>query len=358
MKKTIAVLSGDGIGPEVMAEALRVLNKIAEKFGHEFVYKEALIGGCAYDKHGEHFPQDTKKICRESDAILFGSIGGPVDKLMEPKWKNCETNALLGIRKEFNFHCNLRPAKVYPELTEICPLKKEIVEQGIDLLTVRELLGGIYFGKHETVEENGQKLARDIMEYREDQIRKIVHNGFQAAMKRRKKLTSVDKANILDCSKLWRKIVDEIAKEYPEVSYEHMLVDNCAMQIIKNPGQFDVLLTENTFGDILSDASAVLPGSLGLMASASLNSDGFGLFEPSGGSAQDIAGQGIANPIAQILSAAMMLKYSFGMEEEFEAIEKAINLTLKDGFRSSDIARQEDKKLGTIEMTDMIIANI
>src|SRR3989339_47593 len=347
MEKKIAVLAGDGIGPEVMKEALRILDKIAIKFGHKFQFKSALIGGAAYDKYGEHFPQETKDICKNCDAILFGSVGGPVDKLTESKWANCERNALLGIRKEFNFHANFRPARIYKSLSNICPLKKEIIEKGIDLLVVRELIGGIYFGLHEMKEIEGKRTAKDVMEYNEDQIRIIAHDGFQAAQKRRKKLTSIDKANVLDCSKLWRQIVDEVAKEYPEIEYCHMLVDNCAMQLIKDPSQFDVILTENTFGDILSDEAAVLPGSLGLMPSASLNKDGFGLYEPSGGSAQDIAGKGIANPIAQILSAAMMLKYGFGMIQESEDIENAVQKTLEDGFRTGDIYEEGMKKVGT-----------
>ncbi|OGJ50071.1 3-isopropylmalate dehydrogenase, partial [Candidatus Peregrinibacteria bacterium RIFOXYB2_FULL_32_7] len=350
----ISILSGDGIGPEVMEQTLRILDKIAAKYNHQFEYKPAFIGGVAYDKFGKHFPDETKEICQNSDAILFGSVGGPVSKLHEPKWATCERDALLGIRKTFNFHCNLRPAKVYPELANICPLKKEIVDQGIDLIVVRELLGGLYFGKHEILEENGQRLGRDIMEYREEQIKLIAHDGFKIAQKRSKHLTSVDKANVLDCSKLWRQIIEEVAKEYKDVQYNHMLVDNAAMQLIKNPAQFDVILTENTFGDILSDSAAVLPGSLGLMASASLNKDDFSMYEPSGGSAQDIAGKGIANPIAQILSAAMMLKYSFNLLKEANVIENAVNKTLKDGFRTSDIYSDGTKKVGSKEMTDEI----
>lgn len=358
MEKTIAVLAGDGIGPEVMVQAIRVLDQIAKKFNHKFEYQEALIGGAAYEVHLNHFPPESKDICKNSDAILFGSVGGPVREINNPKWNNCEKNALLGLRKEFNFHCNLRPVKVYPELTNISPLKIELIQDGIDLLIIRELLGGLYFGKHETVEDKGQKFARDTMEYSESQIRAVVHNGFQAANKRRQKLCSVDKANVLDCSKLWRSIVDEIANEYPDVKYEHMLVDNAVMQLIKNPSYFDIILTENTFGDILSDASAVLPGSLGLMPSASLNRDGFGMYEPSGGSAQDIAGLGIANPIAQILSAAMMLKYSFEMFEESELIESAVTQAIKDGYRTFDIYRNEGQQVNSEEMTNAIISNL
>lgn len=358
MHKKIAVLSGDGIGPEIMAEAIKVLKKIESKYGHSFELIEALIGGAAFDKYGTHFPQETIEICKNCDSILFGSVGGPVDKQLEPKWMNCERNALLGIRKEFNFFANFRPAKIYPELSSICPLKKEIVEKGIDLMIVRELIGGIYFGEHKTYEENGIRKAHDIMAYDENQIRMIVTEGFKAAMKRRKKLMSVDKANVLDSSRLWRKVTEEVAQDYPEVTLEHMFVDNCAMQLIKNPSSFDVIVTENTFGDILSDEAAVLPGSLGLTPSASINKEGFALFEPSGGSAPDIAGRNIANPIAQILSAAMMMKYAFGLIEEGNAIENAVEKAIKDGFRTMDIWSEGMTKVGTKEMGDKIAENI
>lgn len=358
MYKKIAILSGDGIGPEVMNEAIKILNKIAEKFGHTFEYIYGLIGGAAFDRYGNHFPDVTKEICKNCDAILFGSVGGPIDKQLKTKWINCEKKSLLGIRKEFNFHANFRPVKIYKNLVDICPLKKEIIDRGINFLFVRELVGGIYFGEHKTCVEDGIEKARDVMDYDENQIRLIVHDGFKIAQKRRKKLCSVDKANVLDCSKLWRKIVDEVAKEYLDVEYCHMLVDNCAMQLIQNPSQFDVILTENTFGDILSDEASVLAGSLGLMPSASLNKDGFGLFEPSGGSAQDIAGKNIANPIAQILSSAMMLKYSFGMTEEALCIENAINKVLEDGYATLDIYQAGKIQVSTIEMCNAIVQRI
>jgi len=356
MKLKIAVLPGDGIGPEVMAEALKVLEVIAKKFGHEFQLQHALIGGAAFETHGTHFPEETKKICESSGAILFGSVGGPVDEQNEPKWKNCERNSILAIRKTFQFFANLRPAKIYPELLDICPLKKELVEQGIDILVIRELIGDIYFGEHSTSTNNGKRMARDVMEYDEDQIAAIAHVAFKAAKFRRKKVTSIDKSNVLDCSKLWREVVNEVGRQYSDIQLQHMLVDNAAMQLIKNPAQFDVLLCPNMFGDILSDEAAALPGSLGLMPSASLNAQGFGLYEPAGGSAPDIAGKGIANPIAQILSAAMMLRYSFQLEKEAQAIEKAVGKTLKAGVRTRDLA--EKGSISTVEFTRELLTSL
>ncbi len=356
MKLKIAVLPGDGIGPEVMAEALKVLEVIAKKFGHEFQLQHALIGGAAFETHGTHFPEETKKICESSGAILFGSVGGPVDEQNEPKWKNCERNSILAIRKTFQFFANLRPAKIYPELLDICPLKKELVEQGIDILVIRELIGDIYFGEHSTSTNNGKRMARDVMEYDEDQIAAIAHVAFKAAKFRRKKVTSIDKSNVLDCSKLWREVVNEVGRQYSDIQLQHMLVDNAAMQLIKNPAQFDVLLCPNMFGDILSDEAAALRGSLGLMPSASLNAQGFGLYEPAGGSAPDIAGKGIANPIAQILSAAMMLRYSFQLEKEAQAIEKAVGKTLKAGVRTRDLA--EKGSISTVEFTRELLTSL
>ncbi|MCL4116805.1 UNVERIFIED_CONTAM: hypothetical protein GTU68_022221 [Idotea baltica] len=358
MDKKIAVIPGDGIGPEVMTQALRVLDRIQEKYNHNFTYTEALIGGAAYDKFQNHFPEETRKIAAESDAILFGSVGGPVSEVHLDKWKDCERNALLGIRKAFEFNCNYRPSKVYSELSHICPLKDEVIGDGIDVLVVRELLGGIYFGEHSRCVEDGIRKAKDVSEYDENQIKSIAHAAFQAAGKRRKKLASVDKANVLDTSRLWREVVREVAKEYPEIEYQDILVDNCAMQIIKNPSSFDVLLCPNLFGDIISDEASVLPGTLGIAPSASLNKDGFGLYEPSGGSAPDIAGKNIANPVSQILSAAMLLKYSFDLKEESEAIEKAVEKAFKQGYRTSDIALESEEKLGTVEFTDKILENL
>ena len=358
MKKKIAVLPGDGIGEEVMTQALRVLAHVEKKYGHEFQTTKGLVGGAAWDKYGEHFPEPSRKLCEESDAILFGSVGGPVSEQHQEKWKNCEARSILAMRKIFGFNANFRPVKVYPELKELSPLKREVIERGVDMLFIRELNGDIYFGEHKTFVKDGRRMAVDVAEYTEDQIAAVAHTAFQAARKRRNKVTSVDKANVLDVSKLWRAVVHEVAREYPDVQMEDMLVDNCAMQIIRDPSQFDVILTGNMFGDILSDAGAVLPGSLGLLASASLNAEGFGLYEPPGGSAQDIAGKGVANPIAQILTVAMMLRFAFALTEEAASIENAVAQALKLGVRTGDIARAGEKTVGTVEMSDKILSFI
>jgi 3-isopropylmalate dehydrogenase len=359
MKKSIAVLPGDGIGPEVMAQALRLLGQVAQFFGHQFEFTHALAGGAAYEQYGQHLPKETIEICRKSDAILFGSVGGPVSEMDAPKWKNCEANSILTLRKTFGFHANFRPVRVFPQLASMSPLRADIVERGIDLLVVRELLGDCYFGVHETYDANGQRAARDVSTYTEEQVTKVSKAAFEAARKRRKKVTSVDKANVLETSRLWRKVVTETAAHYSDVELEHMLVDNCAMQIVLNPSQFDVVLTTNMFGDILSDAAAVLPGSLGMLASASINDEGFGLYEPPGGSAQDIAGTGNANPIAQILSSALMLRFAFNMNTEATCLESAVEGALDDGFRTRDIAggAQQSKNIrivGTEEMASAI----
>lgn len=356
MEKKIAVLPGDGIGPEVMEEALRVLASVGERFGHTYHTTQGLIGGAAYDVKGEHFPAETRKLCEESDAILYGSVGGPVSELHLEKWSNCEANCLLGVRKAFNLNVNFRPVKVFPELMSICPLRREVIERGVDLLFVRELVGDIYFGERKMFIRDGMRVAMDVAEYTEEQIASVAHAAFKAARTRRNKVTSVDKANVLDTSRLWREVVREVAKEYTDVKLEVMLVDNCAMQLIRDPSQFDVVLTGNMFGDILSDEGAVLPGSLGLLASASLNAHGFGMFEPPGGSAQDIAGKGIANPIAQILTTAMMLRYGFSQDKEADCVEKAVAETLKAGYRTGDIAQAGDTPIGTREMTDRILS--
>lgn len=362
MDKHIAVLAGDGIGPEVMEQALRVLSTIAEKFGHRFSTTTALVGGAAYDKYETHLPEETKSICRSSDAILFGSVGGPVGDMNNPKWKNCEANSILSLRKTFSFNVNYRPVKVIPELEYLCPLKKEVIERGVDILFLRELLGDCYFGEHRTFNaENGVRTATDLITYDEEQIASIAEVAFRAAQKRRGKVTSVDKANVLDASKLWRAVVREVALGYPDVTLEDMLVDNCAMQIVRDPSQFDVVVTGNMFGDILTDAAAVLPGSLGLLASASMNREGFGLYEPPGGSAQDIAGTGTANPVAQILCVALMLRHSFALETEACAIESAVETTLKEGYRTRDIARSgEDnqKIVDTRGMSERILEHL
>lgn len=358
MEKTIAVLSGDWIWPEIMVEALRVLDAIEEKYGHKFNRVEALVWWAAYDEHGEHFPEASKKVCDESDAILFAAVWWPVDQLDKPKWNNCEANSLLTIRKTYSFNANFRPVKVYPELKNICPLKERVIAGWIDILFIRELIGDIYFWEKKRFVRDGQRVATDVAEYTEEQVRNIAHTAFQAAGKRRKKVTSVDKANVLTVSKLWREVVLEVAKEYPEIELEHMLVDNCAMQLIRNPSQFDVIVTGNMFGDILSDAGAVLPGSLWMLPSASLNSEGFWFYEPSWWSAPDIAWKWIANPIAQILSVSMMLRFAFDLQAEADAIENAVNATLKWGFRTGDIYEEWNTKVGTKEMTDEIIKNL
>lgn len=363
MIKEICVIKGDGIGPEVVNESLKVLKKVELIFGHEFKCTEALMGGAAIDAVGVPLPDETVEIAKKSDAVLMGSIGG--DPKVSP-WYKLEPAkrpeaGLLGIRKALGLYANLRPAYLYPELKDACPLSESAIGSGFDMLMIRELTGGIYFGKHETVTEGGEQVARDILEYTESEIKRITHVAFTSAMKRRKKVTSVDKANVLDSSRLWRKIVDEIASEYPEVSYSHMFVDNAAMQLVRKPGDFDVVLTENMFGDILSDEASEITGSLGMLPSASLAEGAFGLYEPSGGSAPDIAGQGIANPLATILSAAMMLRYSFDMNEEADAVENAVKQCLKDGVRTIDIrpVHEPDYKcVSTSEMGDAVVERI
>lgn len=356
MKKTIAILAGDGIGPEVMPQAIRVLNKIAEKFQHQFNYHESEIGGAAFEKYGEHFPASTKNICQAADAILFGSVGGPIHEANLKKWQDCEKNSILALRKTLNLNVNIRPFQIYPQLIDISPIRDKLTTTNTNFIVLRELTGDIYFGEHKQWNENGKRFASDVAVYNEEQISNIAHRAFQFAQQRKKKVTSVDKANVLDTSKLWRQVVTEIAREYPDVKLEHMLVDNCAMQLFINPAQFDVILTSNLFGDILSDAAAALPGSLGLIPSASLNKGGLGLYEPSGGSAPDIAGKNIANPIAQILSAAMMLRYSFAMHDEALSIETAIQNALNAGNRTADIHSQDYILVNTKTMTDAILS--
>ncbi len=353
----IAVLAGDGIGPEVMSAALKVLDAVSGKFGILFETVSADIGGAAFERHGVHLPDETVEICSKSDAILFGSVGGPLSESNLPKWKNCEVNSLLGIRKAFAFSANLRPCRIYKELLEICPLKETIVSNGADILIIRELIGDIYFGEKTMGEGEFGRFATDLASYNEYQVKAVAKVAFENARLRNKKVTSVDKANVLESSKLWREVVTEVSKDYPDVSLEHMLVDNCAMQLVKNPSSFDVLLTTNMFGDILSDLASVLPGSLGMTPSASINSSGFGLYEPSGGSAPDIAGKDIANPSAQILSLAMLLRMSFGLEEPALAIEKALEKTIAEGSRTSDIANGR-KVLATSAFTERIISNL
>lgn len=359
MKKIIAVLPGDGIGPEVMREAIKVLNKIEDLFDIRFIYELALAGGAAWEKHGQHLPQETLDICRRSDAILFGSVGGPVSEQHSKKWTRVEVNSLLGLRKAFNLYANLRPAKLYPALASASPLRKDTAKKGFDILVVRELTGGIYFGEPKGRSGQGEaERAFDTMVYSRAEIRRIAHIAFQAARTRRKKVTSIDKANVLTTMVFWREVVEEVAKEYPDVAYEPMYVDNAAQQLTLRPSQFDVMLCGNMFGDILSDEAAAITGSLGMLPSASLAENGFGMYEPGGGSAPDIAGKGIANPIAQIMSAAMMLKYSFGMNEAYSTIAKAVEDVLNEGYRTADIRQTGCETIGTEEMGSLIADRI
>ena len=355
IEKHIAVLAGDGIGPEVMTQTQRVLDVIAKKYGHAFHYVDAKIGGHAYEHTQSHCPTETLAICDKADAILLGSVGGPLDQQMLPKWKGCEINSILKLRKHFNFNINIRPIQVHVDLMEISPLKMEKIEQGIDFLIFRELTGGSYFGHHERAIKNNRRMAVDECVYDEQQIQSIARAAFEAARLRQKRVCSIDKANVLATSELWREVVNETAKDYPEVELTHLLVDNCVMQMIIHPCQFDVIVTENMFGDIISDLGASLVGSLGMMPSASLNADKKGLYESSGGSAPDIAGKGIANPSAQILSAAMLLRYSFGLEKEAAEIEKAIINTIKKGIMTTDLANGTKKSVSTALFVDDVI---
>ena len=366
MKLNIVCIPGDGIGPEIVTEAKKVLKKIEAVYGHEMQFEDILMGGASIDVHGVPLTDEAIATAKAADAVLMGSIGG---NTQTSPWYKLEPSkrpeaGLLKIRKALNLFANLRPAVLYEELAAACPLKQEISEKGFDMMIMRELTGGLYFGERKTVEENGELKAIDTLTYSEGEIRRIAIKGFEIAMKRRKKVTSVDKANVLDSSRLWRKVVEEVAKDYPEVTLEHMLVDNCAMQLVKDPGQFDVILTENMFGDILSDEASMVTGSIGMLSSASLNDTKFGLDEPSGGSAPDIAGKGIANPIATILSAAMMLRYTFDLDEEASAIEKAVKKVLEDGYRTIDIMPQDEAgkqkvtQVGTKEMGDLICERI
>lgn len=360
MEKNIAVIKGDGIGPEIVNEAIKVLDAIAKKYNHTFNYKNILMGGCSIDAYGVPLTDEALEVAKNSDAVLLGSIGG--DTNTSPWYKLDPTlrpeAGLLKIRKELGLFANLRPAYLYKELAGACPLKESTSEAGFDMIIVRELTGGLYFGERNTKEINGELVAHDNLVYSEHEIRRIAQRGFEIAMKRGKKLTSVDKANVLDTSRLWRKIVNEVAQDFPEVKVEHMLVDNCAMQLVKDPAQFDVILTENMFGDILSDEASMVTGSIGMLSSASLREDHLGMYEPSHGSAPDIAGQNIANPLATILSAAMMLRYSFDMDEEAACIEKAVEKLLADNIRTVDIYKEGMKKVSTSQMGDAVVERL
>jgi 3-isopropylmalate dehydrogenase len=354
--KKIAVLAGDGIGPEVMAEAIKVLEAVQKKFALELSFTRADVGGIAIDNHGEALPAATLALCEQSDAILFGSVGGPKWEGLPPA-QQPERAALLPLRKHFDLFCNLRPARVFKSLTAACPLRADIVGDGFDVLCVRELTSDIYFGQPKGREGEGlDERAFDTMAYTRFEIQRIARMAFEAARLRRGIVTSVDKANVLTTMVLWREVVIEVAKEYPDVRLNHIYVDNATMQLVRDPHQFDVMLCGNMFGDIISDEAAMLTGSMGLLASASINKDRFGLYEPAGGSAPDIAGKGTANPIAQILSAAMMLRYSFGWDEAAAAIDKAVEATLDRGIYTADIAVDKTKAIGTAAMGDAIVA--
>lgn len=364
MKLNITVIPGDGIGPEIIAEARKVLDKVCDVYGHEISYKEVLMGGCSIDAYGKPLTEETIEAAKSADAVLMGSIGGNTST---SPWYKLEPSlrpeaGLLGLRKALSLFANLRPAYLYPELKQACPLKAEMADKGFDMLIMRELTGGLYFGERSTKEVDGELTAVDTLVYKESEIRRIAIKAFEVARKRRKSVISVDKANVLDSSRLWRKVVEEVKKDYPDVELSHMLVDNCAMQLVKDPSQFDVVLTENMFGDILSDEASMITGSIGMLPSASLNDSSFGLYEPSHGSAPDIAGKDIANPIATVLSAAMMLRYSFNLDKEADAIEEAVRQVLKDGYRTVDLLGTSDegsfKKVGCREMGDLLVERI
>lgn len=352
----ITLIPGDGIGPEIVREARKVLDAVGKKYGHEFDYTEILMGGCSIDAYGVPLTEEAVNTAKASDAVLLGAVGGNVGN---SKWYDVEPNlrpeaGLLKIRKDLELFANIRPAYLYSELKDACPLKDEIIGDGFDMVIMRELTGGLYFGERHTESVNGVMTAVDTLTYNEEEIRRIAIKGFEIAMKRRKKLVSVDKANVLDSSRLWRKVVAEVSKDYPEVEVTNMLVDNCAMQLVMNPGQFDVILTENMFGDILSDRASMITGSIGMLSSASLGKTKLGLYEPSHGSAPDIAGKNIANPIATILSAAMMLRYSLDLDKEADAIEAAVAQVLKENYRTVDIMSEGMTQCTTTQMGDLI----
>ena len=352
----ITLIPGDGIGPEIVREARKVLDAVGKKYGHEFDYTEILMGGCSIDAYGVPLTEEAVNTAKASDAVLLGAVGGNVGN---SKWYDVAPNlrpeaGLLKIRKDLELFANIRPAYLYSELKDACPLKDEIIGDGFDMVIMRELTGGLYFGERHTESVNGVMTAVDTLTYNEEEIRRIAIKGFEIAMKRRKKLVSVDKANVLDSSRLWRKVVAEASKDYPEVEVTNMLVDNCAMQLVMNPGQFDVILTENMFGDILSDEASMITGSIGMLSSASLGKTKLGLYEPSHGSAPDIAGKNIANPIATILSAAMMLRYSLDLDKEADAIEAAVAQVLKENYRTVDIMSEGMTQCTTTQMGDLI----
>ena len=360
MEFNVTLIPGDGIGPEIVREARKVLDRVAEKYGHRFTYKEVIMGGCSIDAYGVPLTDEALATAKASDAVLLGAVGGRVgvDSWYElPPNKRPEAG-LLAIRKGLELFANLRPAYLYSELKGACPLKEEVADKGFDMIIVRELTGGLYFGERSTKEVNGVVTAVDTLKYDENEIRRIAIKAFEIAMKRNKHIISVDKANVLDTSRLWRKIVAEVSKDYPEVKVEDMLVDNCAMQLVKDPAQFDVVLTENMFGDILSDEASMITGSIGMLSSASLGAGRLGLYEPSHGAAPDIAGQDKANPIATILSAAMMLRYSFDLDKEAAAVEAAVKSVISEGYRTVDIMADGMKQVSTTQMGDLIAERV
>ncbi|MEA2014461.1 MAG: 3-isopropylmalate dehydrogenase [Thermodesulfobacteriota bacterium] len=356
--KKIAILPGDGIGPEVMKEAVKVMDAVQKRFSLEISYDFSDAGGCAIDRHGEALPSSTMDLCEDSDAILFGSVGGPKWETLPPD-RQPERAALLPLRKHFGLFCNLRPARIFPALSASSPLRPEIVGEGFDILCVRELTGGIYFGKPRGRTGSGrEETAFDTMIYTRSEIKRIARMAFNAARLRKKKVTSIDKANVLSSMVLWREVVSEIGREYPDIELNHMYIDNATMQLLRDPHQFDIMLCGNMFGDIISDECAMLTGSMGLLASASLNETGFGLYEPAGGSAPDITGKGIANPVAQILSVAMLLRYTLKHEEAARAVESAVTSTIESGIRTTDIAASPGNIIGTAEMGSEIAKHI
>lgn len=360
MDLKIGLIRGDGIGPEIVEQTVRVLDAVLDKYGHSVSYTEISMGGCSIDLYGEPLTSEAVEQAKEQDAILMGSIGG--DASVSPWYKlppeKRPEAGLLGLRKALGLFANLRPAWLYEPLALACPLRKDIADKGFDMLIMRELTGGLYFGERRTVTESGMRKATDTLDYNENEIRRIAVKAFEAAGKRRKKVTSVDKANVLDSSRLWRAVVDETAKDYPEIQTEHMLVDNCAMQLIREPSQFDVILTENMFGDILSDEASMLTGSIGMLPSASLNETRFGVYEPSHGSAPDIAGKNLANPMATVLSMAMMLRYSFDLDREADDVEGAVKGVLDKGIRTGDIWSDGCRKVSCSEMGDVLVEEI
>ncbi|MGL5258688.1 MAG: 3-isopropylmalate dehydrogenase [Lachnospiraceae bacterium] len=357
MKLNIGCIKGDGIGPEIIGQTRKVLDAICEKYNHSIEYTDILLGGESIDVHGIPLTEEAIHTAKKMDAILMGSIGGDTNT---SSWYQLPPNkrpeaGLLGIRKALNLFANLRPALLYKELADACPLRAEIADAGFDMLIMRELTGGLYFGERNTVEIDGVRTATDTLVYNENEIKRIAIKAFEIAKKRKAKVTSVDKANVLDSSRLWKAVVNEVAKDYPDVELEHMLVDNCAMQLVKDPNQFDVVLTENMFGDILSDEASMITGSIGMLPSASLNDTRFGLYEPSHGSAPDIAGHDVANPIATVLSAAMMLKFTFDLDEEAAKIEEAVKKVLEQGYRTKDIYSEGKELVGCTQMGDLLV---